>query len=81
MEAVNLHGRDSLVAALQPAYDHHGDEANNNFIQPINSLVEDPIFDPNDSHKKDIFSFPAENSSYEYHHPSDNDTITNNNQV
>ena len=84
MEAVNQHGRDSLVVALQPTYGHHGDEENNNSIQDINGLVENPISDPNDWHKTnrlDIYGyFPAENSSYE-HHPSDNDTIANDNQV
>ena len=84
MEAVNLHDRESLVTALQPTYGHHGDEESSNSVQPINSLVENPIFDPNDWHKTnraDIYDyFPEENSPY-VHQPSDNDTIINDNQV
>ena len=87
VEAVNLHGRESLVTALQPTYtySHHGDEESSNPVQPINNLVENPIFDPNDdghkTNRADIYDyFPENNSSYE-HQPSDNDTIINDNQV
>ena len=85
VEAVNLHGRESLVAALQPTYSHHGDEEGSNPVQPINNLVENPIFDPNDdghkTNRADIYEFfPEDNSLYE-NQPSDNDTIVNDNQV
>ena len=77
VEAVNLHGRESLVAALQPTYSHHGDEESSNSVQPTNSIVENPIFDPNDDGNKtnraDIYDyFPEDNSSYEQQ-PSGND--------
>ena len=86
MEAVNLHGRESLVGALEPTYGHHAQDQNNNAVHYIDGLVENPIPDPIDWYKTncvDIFSyFSAENPSYEHqHHPLDNDISINSHQV
>lgn len=83
MEAVDLSGKESLVAAFQSAYSNHdGGEVNNTSDEIINTCVGMP--DHNDRHNSnhtEIFTyFHAENSSYGLH-PSVSDTVTNNNEV
>ena len=63
MEAVNLHGRESFIAGLEPTYGHHeAQESNNNTLSLVQNPIPDPI-DWNKANRIDIFSyFSVENS-------------------
>ena len=52
VEAVNQHGRDSLVAAIESPYNFYDHEQSSNSVEQSDVSLSDPLPHPNDSSKK-----------------------------